>query len=103
MVHAARLEGNHMSSLDRLARRKAFLCLAHRANGFFARFIVVGGALLSFRLGWEILVGSVLMCLALMSAGVLLTGMIEVAEWDYLNELGNVADCDYLDGLGDGT
>lgn len=94
---ANRTEGSCVNKIDRLRRKMTFLRFVHRTNLLFAHSILVGGILLSPWMGWEILVGSVFIWLGLMSAGLILSGMREIVEYDYLNELCEIAASDYLD------
>lgn len=92
-----------MNKTDRLARKMVFLRFVQLTDLFFAHSILIGGILLSPWMGWEILVGSVFIWLGLISAGMILSGMTETVEYDYLNELFEIAASDYLDEFGDQT
>lgn len=81
-----------MSNIDELWRKKQFLRMAYRVNRFFSSLLMVAGIVLSFYQGWEVLVGSALVFLALSAAGVLFAGMIELAEWDYSQALYELED-----------
>jgi len=79
--------GTTVSSIDELRRRKEFLRVACKANRVFSNMIIVSGLILSYFHGWEVLVSSALMFVAFTAAGVILSGRLELAEWDYSEAL----------------
>lgn len=52
-----------------------------------SKVIIITGLVVSYWEGWEILVGSALIFLAVEGAGILLCGILEMAEENYLDEL----------------
>lgn len=79
-----------MSNLDRLEKRRDNLRLMGTAVKILSRMVVITGVVVGCWKGWEVLVGSALVFLALEGAGIMLHGILMVAEEDYLDELYSV-------------
>lgn len=52
-----------------------------------SKVVIITGLIVSYWEGWEVLVGSALIFLAIEGAGILLCGILEMAEEKYLDEL----------------
>ena len=76
-----------MSNLDRLERRRDNLRLMGIALKVLSKVVIITGLIVSYWEGWEVLVGSALIFLAIEGAGILLCGILEMAEEKYLDEL----------------
>jgi hypothetical protein len=79
--------GTTVSGIDELWKRKEFLRAACKANRVFSNMIIVSGLVISYFRGWEVLVGSALVYVVLTAAGVILSGRLQLAEWDYSEAL----------------
>lgn len=76
-----------MSGIDELWKRKEFLRAACKANRVFSNMIIISGLIVSYFHGWEVLVSSALVYVVLTAAGVILSGRLQLAEWDYSRAL----------------
>jgi hypothetical protein len=76
-----------MSGIDELWKRKQFLRTACKANRISSRVIVVSGLVASYWQGWGMLISTALVYVALTAAEVILSGRLQLAEWNYSEAL----------------